>query len=257
LVSLVSTASPAQWIINPSASSNVAYALVQDSLVQGANIITANTSGDNGNNTIAPPAPGWEFSASTLTWTGAVSTSWNNGNNWDGGYVPNRSDSATIANVGFQPAALNGNTNIVNLTIDTGASTATGTYNLTLTGNLTVNGGGGTLNAGGGGNVTAAGATVAFAAGSVYTAGAGTFTFNRGGAQSLTSSTNTLGAAATTGAGTNLTLVDNASFSSLSIVSGTTLTASAGIAITASGSVSIAGSFAPSTSVIVLTGGST
>jgi hypothetical protein len=257
LVSLLSTASPAQWIINPSASSNVAYALVQDSQVQGANIITANTSGDNGNNTIAPPAPGWEFSASTLTWTGAAGTSWNNGNNWDGGYVPNRSDSATIADVGSQPATLNSNTTIVNLTINNGASTATGTNNLTLTGNLAVNGGGGTLDAGGGGNVAVAGATVTFAAGSVYTAGAGTFTFNRGGAQSLTSSTNTLGAAATAGAGTNLTLVDNASFSSLSVVSGTTLTASAGIAITVSGSVSIAGSFAPSSSVIVLTGGST
>ncbi|HVO39284.1 MAG TPA: DUF2341 domain-containing protein, partial [Spirochaetia bacterium] len=137
LISLVSTSSPSQWIINPSAASAVNYALVQDSQVTGSNTIAANASKDNGNNTIAPPAPGWIFPPATLTWTGGANTDWNNGGNWNGGYAPNASDSAIIANAGAQPATLTTNASIVNLTINTGAAVSTSGHSLGVGGNLT------------------------------------------------------------------------------------------------------------------------
>ncbi len=154
LVSLISLNPGLFWTINPSASSSVTYAMVQDSHVTGANTITPVTSQDSGGNTLAPPAPGWDFPAGSLTWTGATSTNWNVPSNWNPGYVPNPKDSVTIANVGSQPATLTTAETVANVTISLGAAVSTNNLSFTVTADLT---GAGSLTATGTETITVGG----------------------------------------------------------------------------------------------------
>ncbi len=107
------------------------------------------------NNSVDAPPGGtntnWNFGNPTVTWTGTVSTDWNNPLNWNLGIVPIAGDTAIIANAPNQPilttpvtvgaltinsgstVTLNGN----NLTVDT---TAGGTGTLTNNGTLILNG---------------------------------------------------------------------------------------------------------------------
>ena len=91
------------------------------------------------NNSIDAPPGGtntnWDFGNATVTWTGAVSTDWNNPANWNLGLVPIAGDTAIIPNGGsitYQPV-LTSPVTVGTLTINSGST-------LTLNGNnLTVN----------------------------------------------------------------------------------------------------------------------
>ncbi|MDD5060615.1 MAG: hypothetical protein PHY35_05790, partial [Candidatus Omnitrophica bacterium] len=87
---------------------------------------------------ITSAAPG------TVTWTGAVSTDWNNPLNWDTGVVPSADDKVIIPQTINQPQ-LSGATTIQDLSINSGETFSTGSNPLTVTGDITL---GGTLNAG-------------------------------------------------------------------------------------------------------------
>ncbi len=142
-IKLLSTSSGSQWFISAAASS-IAYAWVQDSGVTGgANIgTTADSSHNNGNNTTSPPTtPGWVFpSASSISWTGGTSTSWNVGSNWSSGYVPNSGDTVTVNNVGAQPATLTANVTLAGLTVGSGATVDLAGYALAATGSASLGG---------------------------------------------------------------------------------------------------------------------
>ncbi len=69
----------------------------------------------------------------TLTWDGSSSTDWDTADNWDLGLVPQANDTAVIANVANQPT-LGSNTEVTNLTINTGATLSLDGNNLTVSG---------------------------------------------------------------------------------------------------------------------------
>ena len=140
LISLVSSSLGSPWVLDCASPQTVTFALVRDGNVLTSDI-TANTSRNDGGNddTVSPR---WIFTPSTLTWTGAVNTTWSVGGNWNNGYPPNTTDNAIIANAGSQPATLAAATTIVNLTINAGASVSTNDLALTVTGFVT---GGGSL----------------------------------------------------------------------------------------------------------------
>ena len=198
--------------------------------------------GDNAN---------WSFSAgSSITWTGATSANWNLSSNWDVGRVPGLPDAVTIpAPVANSPILTSGVT-IASLSVIGSTTLTTSGHNLSVSGNLTVPG---TLDASGAGNVTVGGATVSFAGGT-YTSGTGTFTLDGGAAQTLTTNANNLGAVATATAATNVTLADNASFSSLAIAGSTTVTTN-GHSLSVSGNVTGAGALKAAVSESISVGG--
>jgi len=77
----------------------------------------------------------WIFGNTTLTWTGTVSTDWNNPSNWNLGIVPAAGDTVIIANgagITFQPM-LTSSVSVGNLTIDSGSTLTLNGKNLTVT----------------------------------------------------------------------------------------------------------------------------
>ncbi|MBE0663290.1 MAG: hypothetical protein IH597_12600 [Bacteroidales bacterium] len=75
------------------------------------------------------------------TWTGLVSTNWNNANNWSGHIIPDAGIDVTIpSGTPFQPYIYTAIANCKNITINTGATLTVGGYALNVAGNLTVNG---------------------------------------------------------------------------------------------------------------------
>ena len=93
LINLQSQTGGSPWYFSVGGAKSVDYAAVSDSSYNVASITATNsadvTPADNTN---------WIFGSSALTWTGAVSISWNNGGNWSNGYVPNSTDNVTINN---------------------------------------------------------------------------------------------------------------------------------------------------------------
>ena len=83
---------------------------------------------------------GFTYSPDPNTWSGAISTDWNNTGNWSYNSLPTSADNITIPNVTNKPVIETGNTGSAkNITINTGSSlTVNGT--LDLAGSLTNNG---------------------------------------------------------------------------------------------------------------------
>ena len=74
----------------------------------------------------------WFFGNTTYTWTGTLSTDWNNPANWSPSLVPGPGDSVIVPVVPNEPV-FSTNVNIGNLTIDTGASVNINGFNITVT----------------------------------------------------------------------------------------------------------------------------
>ncbi len=81
----------------------------------------------------------WIFGATTITWTGNVSTDWDTPGNWNLGLVPGASDAVVIPNVATQPI-LATNVTIATLTINSSATLTLNGKNLTVTGALSNDG---------------------------------------------------------------------------------------------------------------------
>ena len=126
-----------QWYFSVGAKS-VDYAAASDSNYNVASI-TATNSAD-----VTPVAEDeLVFGSLSLTWTGAVSISWNNGGNWSNWYVPNSTDNVTINNgssfnldVGGLSSAT---TQVMGVTIN-GTVNATSSGSVGVQGNLVVAG---------------------------------------------------------------------------------------------------------------------
>lgn len=73
----------------------------------------------------------WFFGNTTYTWTGAVSTDWNNPANWSPSLVPGPGDSVIVPVVTNEPI-FSVNVTVGNLTIDTGASVNINGFNITV-----------------------------------------------------------------------------------------------------------------------------
>jgi hypothetical protein len=149
------------YLANPSGSTVTAnYVDVQDSYATNATNPVAPTNSINSNyNT------NWTFPSTTVTWKGTTSNSWSNGANWSGGQVPG--SGSTVSFLGgaynnpcnFDESA---STTVAAITVDSSYSSAismTGSYPLTVTGNMTMpsgtfNLGSGTLNIGGSASFT-------------------------------------------------------------------------------------------------------
>ncbi|MCX5709164.1 MAG: hypothetical protein NT088_00295, partial [Candidatus Omnitrophica bacterium] len=101
-------------------------------------------------------------SGTTFTWTGTASSVWDNPANWDLGLVPSSTDKVIIPAGTPHAPALSSDITIDKLTINTGETVSCGIYNLTITGDLIINGsldiGSTTLTVGG--NITGAGQTL-------------------------------------------------------------------------------------------------
>ncbi|GEM_PF-2765344 len=67
------------------------------------------------------------------TWTGAINQWWGVAGNWEGGVVPVAGEDVLIR-AGGNPAVLNQNVSIRNITIDSGGELRLGSYTLTITG---------------------------------------------------------------------------------------------------------------------------
>jgi hypothetical protein len=75
------------------------------------------------------------------TWTGLVSTNWNNANNWSGNIIPDATINVTIpSGTPYQPYIYTAIANCNSVTINTGATLTVGGYALNVAGNLTTNG---------------------------------------------------------------------------------------------------------------------
>jgi hypothetical protein len=75
------------------------------------------------------------------TWTGLVSTNWNNANNWSINTIPDATINVTIpSGTLYQPYIYTAIANCNSITINTGATLTVGGYALNAAGNLTVNG---------------------------------------------------------------------------------------------------------------------
>jgi gliding motility-associated-like protein len=79
------------------------------------------------------------FAQTTRTWTGSVSTAWNNGSNWSPVGVPAVTDHVIVV-TGSNVCALSANTSIVNCTITSGTLNLGG-FTLSATGAAVANGG--------------------------------------------------------------------------------------------------------------------
>ncbi|MDO8675227.1 MAG: filamentous hemagglutinin N-terminal domain-containing protein [Candidatus Omnitrophota bacterium] len=124
-----------QWNLTINGTSNVSYVNVANSNASGGSAVDAsNNVMDNGNNT------NWNFSSSAkvATWTGAVSTDWDNPSNWDTGSVPTSATDVVIPDTATKPT-LSSNVSVGNLTINSGTTLSMGGKTLTVAGNLTAN----------------------------------------------------------------------------------------------------------------------
>ncbi|MBU1524712.1 MAG: DUF2341 domain-containing protein, partial [Candidatus Omnitrophica bacterium] len=130
LVYLRSTVSGEQWKINPTGTvRNVSFVDVKNSTnVNEVVPIIAATSCDRGDNFY------WEFSRSTLTWTGAQDTDWGKDINWNYGYVPNEGDNVIIAAGAARDAVLDKPREVNELTIESGRSFDLKSNDFSLTG---------------------------------------------------------------------------------------------------------------------------
>ncbi len=142
-INLVSASPGSQWIISPSATSNVTWAYVQDSDIGNNNNIDATVNcTDGGNNKTSGPFGDWQFSAgTTATWDGSFSTDWRVGANWDLNRLPGVNDSATIPGAVPNNPALTAAVTVANLTVSSGTLSLAG-WNLTTSGTLQLDAGG-------------------------------------------------------------------------------------------------------------------
>ncbi|GEM_PF-1709823 len=123
-----------QWHIDPQGTRFIQFVSVSDSANDNVTAISAVSSTDGGGNT------GWSFGgATTFTWSGAVSSNWSVGGNWDIGTAPTNTDNAIIANVATDPL-LTQNTTIGNLTVNTGGVLDLNGFNFTVSGALSNSG---------------------------------------------------------------------------------------------------------------------
>ena len=83
------------------------------------------------------------FTVTNASWTGAVSTNWNLGNNWCSGTVPTAATDVTIASGLTNYPVLGANSEVRNLTIQTGATVTLGARTLDIKGTFTAAGTGG------------------------------------------------------------------------------------------------------------------
>ena len=125
LITIDSTDGASQGEIAPD-SSSISYVRVQNSNKQGA-VINAVNSVDVDNNT------GWSFDTVYKTWTGAVSSAWDNTGNWSGG-IPGVNDNVKIVSAVNSPV-LSGATQVAYLRIESGQLNLAGNT-LTITGDL-------------------------------------------------------------------------------------------------------------------------
>ena len=94
MVKLRSTSTGTQWTLAPSSSTSANFVDVEDSKITVLFIITANSSLNSLNNTLATTGgttpPGWYFPVPTsYTWSStAASSAWTSGGNWVGGIAP-------------------------------------------------------------------------------------------------------------------------------------------------------------------------
>ncbi len=110
---------------------------VRDSnaIANGGYTMNATASTNLGNNT------NWTFGTGiTKTWTGATSTNWNTGSNWNPSGVPQTIDDVVIANVGNQPALLDQARTMNSLTVNSGATADLNNFNLTVSTYVTLTG---------------------------------------------------------------------------------------------------------------------
>jgi hypothetical protein len=78
---------------------------------------------------------------SDLTWTGTVSSDWNNAGNWSCSFLPNNYMNIQIPNVANKPVLSTGSSAIVNnLTIDAGSSLTVSGNTIQISGTITTNG---------------------------------------------------------------------------------------------------------------------
>jgi hypothetical protein len=91
----------------------------------GTPSITATSGGRNGSVL-------FNVTGTVRLWTGAVSTTWNVGGNWAGGYTPALVDTAHIPNGPANMPALTASESIGALTVDDGAITHLGAFDMTL-----------------------------------------------------------------------------------------------------------------------------
>ena len=132
LITLQSSSSGVIFTINDTGTESISFVKVSDCTVNG---ITASSS----KNVTPLNNVGWTFNATTVTWTGLSSTSWNTPANWNLGYVPNDTDNVIIPNVTNDPL-IGSATTVNNLTITADATgfglLSTNNQNLTVTGIL-------------------------------------------------------------------------------------------------------------------------
>jgi len=81
----------------------------------------------------------WFFGNVTVTWTGAVSTDWNNPANWTPSFVPTAGDSVLVPNVPNEPI-FSTNVNVAGLTIQPNASVNINGFNITVSSSFVNNG---------------------------------------------------------------------------------------------------------------------
>ena len=228
LINLQSQTGGSQWYFSVGGAKSVDYAAVSDSNYNVASITATNsadvTPADNTN---------WVFGSSSLTWTGVVSISWNNGGNWSNGYVPNSTDNVTINNgssfnldVGGLSAAT---TQVMGVTIN-------GTVNATSSGSVGVQG-----------NLVVAGTAV------FGNAGATTWVMS-GAGKSVSSSIGTSIGNLTVqaGGGNTVSLGSALSVSSLTLTSGTL--AAGGNGLSVGGNITQAGGLVTSSGTVTLDG---
>ncbi|MFO0881298.1 MAG: hypothetical protein U0840_28700 [Gemmataceae bacterium] len=119
------------WLINPRSTPLVANVDVQDS----RNLNTVSVQPANSHN--AGRNIGWVFPLATLTWTGGVSSDWNDAANWDRGQVPNNPDTVIIANPGSIQPQLSSATVVRNLILRSGTRLRLAGQALTVSAALT------------------------------------------------------------------------------------------------------------------------
>ena len=130
-ITLRSTEEGTDWNIDPQGTVSVVGVDVEDSNNINATAITASGSIDTGNNT------NWTFSS--YIWTGAVSTDWGTGGNWNEGFVPGAGSDVTIAQADNH-AILDTDRQVNDLTINSDAILDLDGHDLTLTGDFSNDG---------------------------------------------------------------------------------------------------------------------
>jgi uncharacterized repeat protein (TIGR01451 family) len=136
LLSLRSDLDSAQWsiVLQAGGIQSLSYLDVKDSDASGGiQLVAGSTSTDSGNNL------NWVFNGTTLTWTGSTSTDWGTASNWDLGIVPRATDTVVIPDVTNDPVLDQART-IAALTIDSGGSLNLNGNDLTISGDVIING---------------------------------------------------------------------------------------------------------------------